>query len=223
MKVLWGSLTADARGKMGGVVASRNKAGSYLRTKVSPVQPNTPPQQAVRYAMTAVAQAWRDTLTAAMRALWEDYALTTPLRDVFGAKKTRSGISMFTRYNTPIVRMGGSILTTAPAIGGEVEMTSFGLTGTVADGVKMTTPAPALVTAYILQVQLCKAPTSAGVKYFSGPWLYSQYVDSLTVFPKLLVAPALMAIGQRWWVKTRLFDNLGRTGPNYQVSVDILA
>jgi len=39
MKTLFGAIVVDGRGKLGGHVASKNRHGSYFRTKVSPSQP----------------------------------------------------------------------------------------------------------------------------------------------------------------------------------------
>jgi len=38
MKTLFGAIVVDGRGKLGGHVASKNRHGSYFRTKVSPSQ-----------------------------------------------------------------------------------------------------------------------------------------------------------------------------------------
>src|SRR3546814_3353017 len=47
-KVKFGALMTDARGKLGGHVFSKNRAGSYLRTKVTPVNQQTSYQTSVR-------------------------------------------------------------------------------------------------------------------------------------------------------------------------------
>jgi hypothetical protein len=37
MKMKFGAIVTEGRGKIGGHVASKNKSGAYLRTKVTPV------------------------------------------------------------------------------------------------------------------------------------------------------------------------------------------
>lgn len=44
-KIKFGMMMTDARGKLGGQVFSKNRSGSYVRTKVTPVNPQTTTQQ----------------------------------------------------------------------------------------------------------------------------------------------------------------------------------
>src|SRR3546814_20356183 len=57
-KVKFGALMTDARGKLGGHVFSKNRAGSYLRTKVTPVNPQTSYQTSVRALFGAISPQW---------------------------------------------------------------------------------------------------------------------------------------------------------------------
>jgi hypothetical protein len=63
----------DFRGKVGGVVGSRNKAGSFVRTRVKPTNPKSPAQVAARQNFRSAAMGWK-TLTAALRQNWEIFA-----------------------------------------------------------------------------------------------------------------------------------------------------
>ena len=44
MKAKFGSFIVDGRGKVNGHVISKNRAGSYIRTKVTPVNPRSTAQ-----------------------------------------------------------------------------------------------------------------------------------------------------------------------------------
>lgn len=57
MKIKWGMMMTDGRGKLGGQVASKNRAGAYVRTKVTPVNPRTTQQQAIRTLFGSIASA----------------------------------------------------------------------------------------------------------------------------------------------------------------------
>ena len=59
MKIKWGAMVVDGSGKLGGHVASKNRGGSYFRTKVTPTNPNSTSQAAVRSRLTALSQAFR--------------------------------------------------------------------------------------------------------------------------------------------------------------------
>lgn len=222
-KILLAGLPADARGKLAGFVFSRNASGTYIRTKVSPVQPRTPAQLAVREAVTWCAQYWRDTMTPAMRLAWEAYAKTTPLADVFGKRLPRKGMAMFLRYNSFLRRCGLTPVTTAPPIGGECAMPFGPLTGTDADGVKLTSLVPTLTAGDLVSVAICAAPMSQARNFYSGPWQYKMNLTNITTYPATLVAGDLTVIGQRWFVRLRMFAKNAMVGPPWQGYVDILA
>lgn len=113
MKLKWGALVVDGRAKIGGHVASKNRGGAYLRTKVTPVNPQTTSQSAVRSIFTAVAQAWRD-LTAAQRASFNAAVENFKRTDVFGDLKTPSGSQLHQRLNINLVNIGEPVITEAP-------------------------------------------------------------------------------------------------------------
>lgn len=114
MKVKWSGMGAvDGRGKINGTVGSRNRAGAYLRVKVTPVNPQTVYQLAQRALLAGFSQAWR-TLTQSQRDGWDaavgDYART----DIFGDLRNPTGKNLFTRLNTQLSVAGESGITDAP-------------------------------------------------------------------------------------------------------------
>jgi hypothetical protein len=222
-RILLGPLISDARGKQGGLVFSRNAAGHYTRAKVSPVQPRTADQIAIRAAITYLSQYWRDTMTPTMRTSWENYAKSTPLTDRFGAKVCVSGLAMFLRTNVFLRREGGPTLTTAPTLGGEACMQTLTLTASVANGVRITAIFPALLVGDFGYIGICTSPMSQARNYFSGPFRRQGYIDSATGFPNTIVQPASCAIGQRWFIECRKYEALGKVGPRWQGYVDVLA
>lgn len=222
-RILLGPTLSDARGQVGGVVYSRNKAGHYIRTNVSPIQPRTSRQIDIRARITQVAQYWKNTLTAALRDAWADYAAQTPLTDRFGARAHISGIAMFTRFNAMWLYAGKTIVTTAPTTPGEASMIALAYTGTTADGIKVTTPDPAIAASDFVFISKCSAPVSQAKNFYNGPWQYFKAIDSVTVYPYLIVAPALVAIGQRWFFRAKYFAASGKVGPTSTGYVDIIA
>jgi hypothetical protein len=213
-RIILGPLVSDARGKQGGLVFSRNAAGHYTRAKVSPIQPRTPLQMAIRNAMTYAAQYWRDTMTAPLRSAWEAYAKATPLTDRFGAKTLLSGIAMFLRFNAWwYVDNGSTLLSVAPTTPGEAIMETATLACTTADGLRASAVGQTIAAADRVLVQTCSAPTSQARNFFNGPWQQKTAWGNATAFPQVIIAPAGVAIGQRWWVRLRYFDNIGKVGP----------
>ncbi len=115
MKVKFGALIVAGSGKLGGHVASRNRSGAYLRTKVTPVNPNTPAQQAARVLLTTLSQQWR-TLTQSQIEAWnaavQDFAVT----DVFGDLRNPTGKNLFVRLNANLASIGAALITDPPPI-----------------------------------------------------------------------------------------------------------
>jgi len=105
-KIKFGALASDARGKLDGIVYSRNQYGGYVRNKVSPVQPQSAPQLLARSLLSAFATAWSDTLTDAQRVAWQAFSDMFPVVDVFGNSQKLSGIAMFARINTILANLG---------------------------------------------------------------------------------------------------------------------
>ena len=113
MKMKFGALVTDGRGKIGGHVASKNRYGAYLRTKVTPTNPGSTAQVTVRNRLSALSTAWR-ALTPAQRAAWNaavgDYSRT----DIFGDIRNPSGFNLHQRLNNNLVNIGKSAITSPP-------------------------------------------------------------------------------------------------------------
>ena len=113
MKVKYGTIIVAGSGTINGFVAANNKAGSYLRTKVTPVNPQTIAQNAVRNAFTASSQAWRG-LTVAQREAWNSSTGDFMGTDQFGDSRSLSGFQLFTRINNNLRFVGETVITTPP-------------------------------------------------------------------------------------------------------------
>ena len=113
MKIKFGALVVAGRGKIGGHVASRNRAGAYLRTKVTPVNPATIYQIGVRNRLAAISTDWRG-LSAAERIAWNaavaDYAKT----DIFGDIRNPSGFNLHQKLNNNLVNVAQAQITAPP-------------------------------------------------------------------------------------------------------------
>jgi hypothetical protein len=98
------ALLTVASGSTGGMTASRNRGGLYLRSRAIPVNPNSSRQAIVRAALGTLVQRWNQTLTAAQRGDWENYAQQVPVTNVFGDQIQLSGQQHFIRSNIPRVQ-----------------------------------------------------------------------------------------------------------------------
>ena len=114
-KVKYGAMINDARGKMDGVVYSKNQYGAYVRQKVSPVQPQTARQTLVRERLSSLSKTFSTVLTAAQQLAWNAFGKLNPVVDVFGDSQTLSGVAAFVRLNSVILNAGGAQITSPPA------------------------------------------------------------------------------------------------------------
>jgi len=111
--IKFGQIIAEARGSLAGTVFSRNTAGSYMRQKISPVQPQTPAQLQVRALLTTVSQAWRG-LTVSQRLAWVTVAETFTNINVFGDNVPLTGFGLFVKLNRDLQTIGNAIITDPP-------------------------------------------------------------------------------------------------------------
>lgn len=114
MKIKWGALVVDGRGKLGGHVASQNKGGSYLRTKVTPSNPQTTFQTDVRVLFGSISQAWSG-LGASVIAAWNTAVDEWKSTNIFGDLKQPSGKALFQRLNNQAQVSGYPAVTSPPA------------------------------------------------------------------------------------------------------------
>lgn len=113
-KVNYGGVVMDARGKMNGLVYSKNKFGPFVRTKVTPTNRNTAAQAQVRANFGELSKQWSSLLTAAERVDWTNLAQNYPRRDVFGNTKVLTGFNMFLSVNQILLQLGQTPHETAP-------------------------------------------------------------------------------------------------------------
>lgn len=110
------AIVAEMRNKLNGNVFSKNRAGNYLRNKVTPVNPQTSFQQNQRDLLTQLSQSWRS-LTEPQRLAWIAASANFPYTDIFGDKKTLSGQGLYMKLNLNIRKVGGTIIANPPAPG----------------------------------------------------------------------------------------------------------
>lgn len=113
-KVKFGAMMTDMRGKLGGQVFSRNRGGAYVRTKVTPTNPQTADQVEQRARLAQFSQAWRG-LTEAQRLAWASVVSQWSTTDVFGDIVNPTGATLHTRLNMNIALAGGTAITTPPS------------------------------------------------------------------------------------------------------------
>ena len=108
-KIKFGMMMTDASGKLGGQVFSKNRGGSYVRTKSTPVNPQSVAQMGVRGLFASISSKW-STLTQSQRDSFlgfvGDYAKT----DIFGDLRNPSGKNLFQKLNQNALLSGQTAL-----------------------------------------------------------------------------------------------------------------
>jgi len=127
---MFGAIATDARGKLAGIVYSKNRNGAYVRQKVSPTQAPTERRSLVRERMAGLASYFSGSLTAAQVLAWNSFAQNNPVTDVFGRTMLLSGIQTFCRLNAVILNCGGTQIDDPPANLAIAPLTSMTVTAT---------------------------------------------------------------------------------------------
>jgi hypothetical protein len=164
MKTLFGAIVVDGRGKLGGHVASKNRHGSYFRTKVSPSQPASTYSSNVRARLSTISQAWRG-LTEASRILWNNAVADFKKSDVFGAIHSPSGFNLYQMLNNNSLTVGGNVIALPPQPVAVPSMTTLSAVCDNSDGSVTLTFTPAIVATE--KVKLFASAALSGGKSFA--------------------------------------------------------
>jgi len=94
--------SAEARGKVEGLIFNTWRGFNTVKTFKSPAQPRTSIQLSRRANCVQMARAWGE-LTDIQRGGWNDYAVNHPDIDWTGSPKRLSGFNWYIRCNTRIL------------------------------------------------------------------------------------------------------------------------
>jgi hypothetical protein len=132
----------QARNKIGGIVASANKDGNYFREKVTPHNPKSESQTAIRATFTANSQAWKR-LTDTQRQGWIALAKQVTHTDTLGNKYQPSGQQLYVGCNGNLASLGMDPIDDAPGVPDALpDVNSLLLTATIS----ATTPFTQVLT-----------------------------------------------------------------------------
>lgn len=204
-------------GSIGGLTASRNRGGAYVRARALPTNPNSPNQQAVRGILGDLANLWNNALTVSQRQVWGVYALNVPVINRVGASINLTGQQMYIRTNTPALQAGLSRIDDGPTTYnlGSYTNPSFGFDATADevdvtfnDGDDWANEDDAAMLIY------ASRPQNATINFFKGPYRLAGLIagDSSTppTSPAAITAPFPAVAGQRVFVRAQVVRADGR-------------
>jgi len=117
-------MVGQLSGKAGSTVASRNRNGSYIRTRVSPMLVQNQYTDAVRSSFTDLAQRFR-TLTAAQIAAWNALGTGITRSNSIGQPYTLTGLQAYLSINRNLQTISQDYIDTPPQNSAPQAPTSF--------------------------------------------------------------------------------------------------
>lgn len=166
MKIKFGAIVTDGRGKIGGHVASKNRGGSYLRTKVTPSNPQTASQSSVRSRLTTFSQGWKG-LTQAQRDAWNGAVSNFTSTNIFGDIKQPTGLNLYIKLNSNLAEITVAAITLPPlpsAVEGVSNLSATGAAGTPALSVVFGPSPVAVGDAFIVRATPQVSPGKSFLK-----------------------------------------------------------
>lgn len=226
-KIKFTAVVADMRGKLAGTVFSKNRGGSYVRTKVTPVNPQSTAQMAVRAALTSFMQGFK-ALTASQIAAWNAAVSNWTSTDVFGDIKNPSGINLYAKLNMNLDNAGQAALTTPPTPGA---VAGVALSGLTADSLPATftlasaLPAVPAGETLIVEATPCVSP---GKKFVKSEFRVIGTKAAATTFPIAMANEygnkfGTPVAGQKVFVRVKTINNTTGQASQYSQFEAIVA
>lgn len=174
MKIKFGSIVTEGRGKLGGQVYSRNRSGAYVRSKVTPSNPQTARQSVIRSFLAQLSTGWRN-LTEAQRDAWRGAVDNWKRTDIFGDTVTPTGKNLYTQLGVVMLNIGETPLNTPPVPEAIVEPEIATLSLDIGSGtfdIELSS-----VETNQSYVVLATAPQSPGAAYFKNKYRQIEVFD----------------------------------------------
>lgn len=224
-KVKFTAIVADMRNKLNGNVFSKNRSGAYLRTKVTPVNPQTVSQIAVRNRLTQLSQQFR-TLGATSINAWNAATDNFLKTDIFGDKIRPSGINLFVRLNANILGGHGTVITTPPALTASPEINTVSATATAGTPTLSIVVSPGTVPANTAWIISATGQVSPGKSFVKNLYRNIKVVAAAATSPVNALSAynakfGTLVAGQKLFVSVQAIDLL--TGlKSLAVSVEVI-
>lgn len=127
-KVTMPLMSAEARGKVSGIIYNTWRGNSTVKIKKAPAQPRTARQLIIRAFATTCARAWA-LLTQLQRDGWTAYATAHPDVDWTNTPKRLTGLNFYLRCSTRLLDMAKAVVATAPVVTAPANVTALVATG----------------------------------------------------------------------------------------------
>lgn len=227
MKMKFGAIVVDGSGKIGGQVASKNKSGNYLRTKVTPINRKTDAQMAVRSQLSYLSKAWAG-LSEANRGSFNGAVGAYQKTNIFGDLKSPSGFNLFVKLNSVALAVGTALLTTCPAPASTGSVGAFTIVADNSSNTLVATLPDLDLETGDLKIEATPA-YSAGKSFIESEYRtigYAAAAASPLSLTALYIAKfgGIGAVGQKISVRISPINSVsGQMGSGASASTDIVA
>jgi len=176
MLLKYGGVIADGRGKLNGQVVSRSPSGKSMSNFIKSHNPGSRLQMNQRYFYAQALRAWPPSDPGDVED-WQTFADSLHLYDVFGDLVALSGFSAFVMVNINRLRLGLSMLSTAPAPSIQDKIMEMSLQAdlTAAELTVQFSPSPVPDDTAVLI--FFSPPVSPGISVFHGSYRYLGFLD----------------------------------------------
>ena len=183
-------------GSTGGAVFSHNRYGAYIRSRSTPVNPQTARQTAMRNYTRNLSIRWYAVLTAAQRDGWDLYAANVGWQNKFGESVNLTGLNHYVRGNSVRLQAGLVYIDDAPTVFNLPEapylfVCSISEAAQVVSVTFDPTEPWAVEDGGALAIYMGK-PRGPARKFFNGPWRYIGLVEGNSITPP--VSPVTPAV-----------------------------
>ncbi len=226
-KILFTAFLADMRGKVNGTVFSKNRGGAYARTKVTPTNPQTSFQQAVRSVLSGFSQAWRS-LTQAQRDAWNQAVQSFPRTNVFGNAKILSGHQLYIGLNSQLSAAGAASIDNPPVAAGAPALETLTLDFDIGIGGVDLGFGPSPVPANTAMIVEATEPVSSGRSNVNNRFRQIAVVAAAATSPEDLEAAYVAkfgtpAVGQKVFVRAKFVNTeTGEVSQSLQASAVVV-
>lgn len=205
-------------GAVGGNVFTRNRFGQVLRTRVTPVNPSTLPQQEARARFSQFSQRWTNVLTELQREAWRNYGAAVSVINKIGLAIKLTGQNWYVAMNTFREQAGLAIVDDAPTTFTKADFTAANISS--ADpGVPEISVSFDASEAWANEVGgamnlYVSRPQNLSIQFFNGPFQYLGTIlgdDAVPpVSPSTFTSPFPFASGTQLFLRSNVCRADGR-------------
>ena len=164
-KCKFGMMMTDARGKLGGHVFTKNRAGAIIRTKVTPSNARTERQMFIRNALSTISANWSP-LTQSQRDGFDGAVEQWQGTNIFGDIVNPTGKTLFTKLNLNLVNSEQAQITAVPV---KAVLPNFLVTSVEYDGGDISANVLGNAVGFKIVIS-ATAPQSQGTSFYKGKY-----------------------------------------------------